>query len=179
MELENPEKKKKENQPSSAQLGRTPASPDRRAPPVSGGFLSRVRSLSLSAHWGRLIGDSCLARTPPFLSLCRGLSLSVLPSPRSPWTSACACHRISWPRRPPTHPAPFLEPRQCPHSLPRLISHNISLSRALPSPPDAAEDPRSRSRPSSSPETASSLPELRPKVRHLCPCLIFLVSLCA
>jgi hypothetical protein len=90
-----------------------------------------------------------------------------------------ARHRISRPRCPPTRPAPFLEPRQCPHSLPHLISHSSALSRALPTPPNAVGDPRPLPRPSSSPETAPSLPELHPKVRHLCPCLISLVSLSA
>jgi hypothetical protein len=55
----------------------------------------------------------------------------------------------------------------------------FAFAPTLPSPPDAARDPRPLPRPSSSPETAPSLPELRPKVRHLCPCLISLVSLCA
>jgi hypothetical protein len=90
-----------------------------------------------------------------------------------------ARHQISRPRHLPTHQAPLLEPRQCPHSLPRLISHSITLSRALPSPLGAARDSCPHSRPSSSPETAPSLPELRPEVRHLCSCLISLVPLCA
>jgi hypothetical protein len=69
-----------------------------------------------------------------------------------------ARRRVSWPRRPSTRPAPFLEPRQCPALAPHLISHRFTLSRALPSPPDAAGDPRLRSRPSSSSETGPSLP---------------------
>ena len=83
-----------------------------------------------------------------------------------------ARRRISRPRRPPTRPAPFLEPRQCPAHTPRLISHSFTLSRALPTPPAAAGDPRPRSRPSSLPETAPSLPKLRPEVRHPSPCPI-------
>jgi hypothetical protein len=83
-----------------------------------------------------------------------------------------ARRRISRPRRPPTRLAPILEPHQCPAHNPRLISHSFTLSRALPTPPAAAEDPCPCSRPSSSPETAPSLPELRPEVRHLCPCPI-------
>jgi hypothetical protein len=90
-----------------------------------------------------------------------------------------AHRRNSRPRRPPTRPSSLLEPRPCPHSLPRLISHSSALSRALPTPPDAAGDPRPLPRPSSSPETAPSHPELRPEVRHLCPCLISPISLCA
>jgi hypothetical protein len=90
-----------------------------------------------------------------------------------------ARHRISQPRCPPTRPAPLLEPRQCPHSLPRLISHNNALSCALPLPPDVVGDPRPHSRPFSSPETAPSLPELHSEVRYLCPRLISLVLLFA
>jgi hypothetical protein len=81
---------------------------------------------------------------------------------------------VSRPRRPPTRPTPFLEPRQCPALAPRLISHALTLSRALPTPPAAAEDPRPCSRPSSSPETAPSLPE----VRHPSPCPISLIAPC-
>jgi hypothetical protein len=77
-----------------------------------------------------------------------------------------ARRRISRPRRPPTCPALFLEPHQCPEHTPRLISLDFILSRALPTPPTAVGDPRLRSRPSSSLETAPSLPELRPEVRH-------------
>jgi hypothetical protein len=87
--------------------------------------------------------------------------------------------QISRPRRPPTRPAPFLDPCLCPHSLPRLISCNPTLACALLSPLDATGEPRPRSRPSSSPETVPSLPKLRPEVRHLCPCSISLVSFCA
>jgi hypothetical protein len=52
-----------------------------------------------------------------------------------------ACRRISWPRRPPTRPAPFLEPCQCPALAPRLISRCSGLSRALPTSPTASGDP--------------------------------------
>jgi hypothetical protein len=89
-----------------------------------------------------------------------------------------ARHQISRPRRTPTRPAPFLEHRQCPALAPRLISHTLALSRALPSPSDVAGDPSPRSRPSSSPETAPSLPELRPEVRHPSPCPISLIAPC-
>jgi hypothetical protein len=90
-----------------------------------------------------------------------------------------ACHRISRPRCPPTCPTPFLEPHQCPTHTPHLISRSFALSRALPLPPAVAGDPRPCSRPSNSPETAPSLPELRPEVRHLCPCPISLIALYA
>jgi hypothetical protein len=79
---------------------------------------------------------------------------------------------------PPRRPAPFLEPRQCPTDTPHLISLGFTLSRALPTPPAAAGDPRPRSRPSSSSETAPSLPELRPEVRHPFPCPISLIAPC-
>jgi hypothetical protein len=141
-------------------------------------------------------------RAPP-LSLSRGpsspgteplphVSLFYLSAPRTlPVRSALPTpavdrrvrtrtrRRISRPRRPPTRPAPLLEPRPCPHSLPRLISCNPTLARALLSPPDAVGESRPHSQPSSSPETVPSLPKLHPKVRHLCPCSISLVSFCA
>jgi hypothetical protein len=87
-----------------------------------------------------------------------------------------ARRQISRPRRPPTCPTPFLEPRQCPAHTPPLISLGFTLSRALPTPPAAAGDPRPCSRPSSALETVPSLPELRPKVRHPSPCPISLIA---
>jgi hypothetical protein len=159
-----------------------------------------VRALppSLAAQWGRSVGASF--SPPRALSLsCGSESLVAEPLPPRPFLStqwACpvssapsalvvdrhvrtrARCRISRPRRPPTRPAPFLEPRQCPHSLPRLISHSIALSRALPTPPATAEDPRPCSRPSSLSETAPSLPELRPEVRHPSSCPISPVAPC-
>jgi hypothetical protein len=83
-----------------------------------------------------------------------------------------ARRRVSRPRRPPTRPAPFLEPRQFPAHTPRLISLSFTLSRALLTLPATARDLRPRSRPSSSLETSPSLPELRPEVRHPSPCPI-------
>jgi hypothetical protein len=170
-------------------------------PRLSAAAFSPARSLSLALCPLR---PTCrrqfLRPRSPLLSLPRGpCSLGAEPLPRASlfslsapwtlpissalpalaWTSACARHRISRPRCLPTCPAPFLEPRQSLHSLPRLISHSVTLSRALPSPLDAAGDPRPCSRPSSSSETAPSLVELRPEVRHLCQSLISLVSLCA
>jgi hypothetical protein len=90
-----------------------------------------------------------------------------------------ARRRISRPRRPPTRPAPFIEPRQCPAHTPHLILRSFTLSRALPTPPAAAGDLFLRSRPSSSLETAPSLPELRLEVRHPSPCPISLIAPCA
>jgi hypothetical protein len=135
------------------------------------------------------------ARTLP-LSLSRGPRSPVTePLPRAPlsslfasWAcpvssapSALAVDRrvrtrtrrwISRPQRPPTRPAPFLEPCRCPAQTPHLISLSCTLSRALPTPPAAAGDPRLRSRPSSSLETTPILPELRREVRHPSPCPI-------
>jgi hypothetical protein len=183
-ELENPKKKKKEMQPSrpnSAQPGRTPAPPDRRTPPGSDilprarppylarcpmepicwrQFSSPARFLSLPASRARIASRRAVAPRAPFFSLCAvGLPYQFRP--------LRTCRRISRPRRPPTCPAPFLEPRQCPAHTPRLNSHSYTLSRARPTPLVAAGDPCPRSRPSSSPETAPSLPELRLEVRHV------------
>jgi hypothetical protein len=84
--------------------------------------------------------------------------------------------RVSQPRHPPTRPALFLEPHQCPAHTPHLISHSFTLSRAQPTQPATAGDLRPCSRPSSSPETAPCLPELRPEVRHPSPCPISLIA---
>jgi hypothetical protein len=118
-------------------------------------------SLSLSAPWAFPIS-------------------SALPTPTvDQRVCTHARRRNSWPRRPPTRPSSLFEPRQRLHSLPHLISHSSALSRATPTSPDATGDPRALPRPSSSPETAPSHPELRPEVRHLCPCLISPILLCA
>jgi hypothetical protein len=79
-----------------------------------------------------------------------------------------ACRRVSRPRRPPTRPAPFLEPLQCPAHAPRLIPLSFTLFLAQPTPPAAAGVPRPCSQPSSSPETAPRLPELCPEVTRPC-----------
>jgi hypothetical protein len=117
-------------------------------------------------------------RVPFPLSLRCGPARSAPPPPRSPWTGACARRWISRPRRPPTRPAPFIEPHHCPALTPRLISHTLALSRALPSPPAAAGDPRLHSRPSSSPETTPSLLKLSPEVRHPSSCPIYPIVHC-
>jgi hypothetical protein len=179
-----------------------PAPPDRRTLPVSGSSLSGTRSLFRPQPRGTDLSApvSCTRAFP--LSLSRGPGSPVVePLPRAslfslsaPWASPVtsapftltvdqpvrthARHRISRPRRPPTRPAPFLEPRQCPALAPCLISHTLALSRALPSPPAASGDPRLRPRPSSSPESAPSLPELRPEVRHPSPCPISPIAPC-
>jgi hypothetical protein len=86
--------------------------------------------------------------------------------------------RVSRPRRPPTHLAPFLEPRWCTAHTPHHISLGFTLSRALPTSPAAIGDPRPCSRPSSSPETAPNLPKLHPEVRHSSSCPISFIALC-
>jgi hypothetical protein len=114
------------------------------------------------------------------LSLRRGPSLSAPPSPRPPWTSERALAHVAGILGHVALPTPqlLLSPRSCPHSLPHLISRSPALARALLTPPDITRDPRLPPRPSSSPEIAPSHPELRPKVRHLCPCSVFRISLC-
>jgi hypothetical protein len=143
-------------------------------------FPSPARSLSLClAGPDRQSPSRCPA--PPFLlSAPWNCPISFAPSALAvdQRVRTRARRRISWPRRLPTRPAPFLEPRQCPAHTPRLISLSFTLSRALPTPPAAAGDPRPRSRPSSSLETAPSLPELRPEVRHPSPCPISPIAPC-
>jgi hypothetical protein len=208
-ELENPEKKEKGKQPSSLASPARPSQATRPrrltgGPRLSAALLPRARPLPL-AHCP--VGPICRRKysslRAPSLSLSRGPRSPVVePLPRVPLSSLSApwayplssvpsalvvdrrvrtraCCRISRPRRPPMRPAPFLEPRQCLAHTPRLISHTFTLSRALPTPPAAAEDPRPRSHLSSSSETAPSLPELCPEVRHLSPCPISPIAPCA
>jgi hypothetical protein len=124
-----------------------------------------------------------VAPCAPFLSLSAPWTLpisSALPAlAMDRRVRTRARRRNSRPRCPPTRPSSLLEPRQHPHSLPRLILRSSTLARALPTPPDAVGDPRSLPRPSSSSKTAPNHPELRPEVRHLCLCLISPNSLCA
>jgi hypothetical protein len=161
----------------------------------------RALLLSLAAQWGRPVGASFLCPFALSLSVSwawiasrRAVAPCVPFSLSAPWAcpvsfapSALAVdrrvrtrarRRISRPRRPPTHPSPFLEPRQCPAHTPHLISLSFTLSRALLTPPATNEDPRPCSRPSSSPETAPSLPELRPEVRHSSSCPISPIAAC-
>jgi hypothetical protein len=129
-----------------------------------------------------LPGAEPLHPCAPFLSLCAldpPVSSALLAPAVDRLVRTCAHRRNSRPLRPPTRPSSLLEPRQRPHSLPRLISHSSALSRALPMLPDTVGDPRLLPQPSSSWETAPSHPELCPEVKHLCPCLISPISLCA
>jgi hypothetical protein len=200
--------KEKDKAAQPAQVGqarpraRALAPSDRRTPPVSGSSPSRAPSLSRSLPAGANLSALVFFTHALPLSLSHGPGSPVAePLPRSslsslsvPWAypvssapSALAVdlcvrtrahRRISRPRRPPTRPTPFLEPRQCPAHTPRLISLSFTLSRALPTPPATAEDPRPCSQPSSSPETAPSLLELRPEVRHPSPCPISPIAPC-
>jgi hypothetical protein len=138
-------------------------------------FSSPTRSLPLSVSRAQFASCRVVAPRVPFsLSVSWACLVSFafpgLAMDRRVHTQAR--RQISRPRRPPTCPAPFLEPRQCPTHTPRLISLSFTLSRALPMPPATTGDPRPCSWPSSSPETAPSLPELRPEVRHPSPCPI-------
>jgi hypothetical protein len=193
-ELENPEKKEKRKQPSRPTKPSQAARPRRltgesrlsaavlpRARPPSlarclVGPISRrqfpLPARSLSVSRARITSHRAVAPRAPFsLSAPWACPISsahsALPMDRRVRTRAR--HRIPQPRRPPTRLAPFIEPRQCPPHTPHLISHSFTLSRVLPTLSAAAGDPRPRSWPSSSPETAPSLPELRPEVRHPSP----------
>jgi hypothetical protein len=99
--------------------------------------------------------------------------VASLPSPQQ-----CAHSRTSpdFSATMPAHaPSSLLRASLVPHAHPHLISRSFALSHALPTSPAAAGDPRPCSRPSSSSETAPSLPELRPEVRHPSPCPISLI----
>jgi hypothetical protein len=204
-ELENSKKRKRRKQPKPAQ---STARPRRLTSGLrlSAAVLPRVRppslarypvgpicrrqfpspalslSLSLFVSWARIASRRVIAPHAPFSSLCAWtLPISSAPSALAVdrRVRTRARQRISRPRRPPMRPAPFIEPRQCPAHTPHLILWSFTLSRALPTPPAAAGDPHPCSRPSSSPENAPSLLELRPEVRHPSPCPIFLIALCA
>jgi hypothetical protein len=198
-ELENSEKNKMVKQPSgpkSAQPGRAPAPSDRRTPPVSGSSPSRAPSLSRSLPSGADLS------TPVFLPLALSLCLAG-PDRQSP--IRCPAHPFSLcavglpcqfcPLRAHRGPA-------CAHSrtspdfsattpahAPSSLLRAPLVPCAHPSPHFAQLHPLSRSaraasrhpcsRPSSSLETAPSLPELRPEVRHPFPCPISPIAPCA
>jgi hypothetical protein len=109
----------------------------------------------------------CQAIAPvrPLFSLCAVGQPCQIRLPRTHRGPARAHSRTSpgFSATTPARPALYLEPRQCPAHIPHLISRSFALSRALPSPLAAVGDPRPCSRPSSSPETAPSLLELRPR----------------
>jgi hypothetical protein len=206
-ELENPEKKRKRKQPKLAQLGHALARLRRLTggPRLSAAALSPARSLSCSLPSGADLSAlvSSPARSP---SLCpagpvRQL-LSRCPERPSP-LSLCAVdppYQIRPPRacRGPTSAHTRTSPDfsvMTPAHAPSFLLRAPPVPRTCPPPPPhfAQLCPLSRSalatrrrrrpapapRPSSSPKNAPSLPKLRPEVRHLCPCSISLVSLCA
>jgi hypothetical protein len=207
-QLGNSGKRKKPFWPKPAHQAQSRAPVPARLPPLTGGprmsaadclVLSSL-SLSLAAQWGRVVGAGFFARAPlfplclagpalqgaeplphaPILSLCHGPPLSALPSPRPSWTSERALAHFAGILGHVALPTPQLlfEPRPRPHSLPRLISSSPAPARALLTLPDLGGDPRLPPRPSSSLETAPSQSELRPEVRHLCPCSVSPISLC-
>jgi hypothetical protein len=139
-------------------------------------FPSPVRSLSLSLSRGPSspVPSGC-PRASPFLSLRAWACLVGSAFPALAMDRRVRTHarrRVSRPRRPPMRPAPLFRAPPVPRANPRLTSLDFILSCALPMLPAAVGDPRPHSRPSSSPETAPSLPELHPEVRHLSQCPI-------
>jgi hypothetical protein len=148
--------------------------------PVGASFLSPALSLSVSR--ARFASRRAIALHAPFSSLCvvdPPCQFRPLRARRGPARAHSRTSPNFSAMMPPTRPTPFLEPRQCPAHTPHLISRSFALSRALPTPPAAVGDPRPRSRPSSSSETAPSPSELRPEVSHPSPCPISLIAPCA
>jgi hypothetical protein len=112
-----------------------------------------------------------------------GQPCQLRPLRASPWTSACALAHVAGflghDARPRTQPSSY-SPASAPHT-PLTSFRTLSPSLALCSrrkPPTAAEEPRSRPWLSSSLESAPSLTELRPKVRHPSPCPTSLIAPC-
>jgi hypothetical protein len=192
-ELEYPEKKKRRKQPS------RPTKPSQAARPcrlTGGPRLSAAVPLSRATSLSRSLPSRANLSAPVFftrafpLSLCLTGPVRQSPSrcPARPLFSLCAVGLLCQFRLPRSHRGPasahsrtsssLLRARQCPTHAPRLISHSFTLSRTLPTPPTATGDPCPRSQPLSSPETAPSLPELRPKVRHPSPCPISPIAPC-
>jgi hypothetical protein len=178
---------------------RTPAPPDRRTPPVSGSSPSRAPSLSclmpsgadlsalissparpssLPASRAWIASRRAVAPSAPLFSLC----VVGLPCQFRPLLARCGPARAHSRTSPdfsatmPAHaPSSLLRAPLVPRARPpHLISRSTALSRALPTPPAAAGDPRPRSRPPNSPETAPILPE----VRLPPPCLFYLIRVC-
>jgi hypothetical protein len=160
-ELENREIEEKRKQPSRPTKPSQAACPRclTGGPRLSAAVLPRAHPPSLARC---LVGPICRRQfpSPPALSLSLSLSRRpgsqvAEPLPRAPLSSlsapwACpvssapsalavdrcvrtrARRRISRPRRLPTCPAPFLEPRQCPTHTPRLISLSFTLLALCP-----------------------------------------------
>jgi hypothetical protein len=122
----------------------------------------------------------CRAIAParPLFSLCVvGMSCQFrLPRSRRGLASAHSRTSPGFSATTPAHaPNPLFRAPLVPHTRPSPhFAHPRHLSRSAL----AAGDPSPHSRPSSSPETAPSLPELRPEVRHLSSCPISLIVPC-
>jgi hypothetical protein len=167
--------------------------PDRRTPPISGSFPSRVPSLSRSLPSGVDLSEQ--------VSFTRALSLSFLRAriascravaPRAPslcvvgqpyqFLPLCARHGRA---RAHSRTSPDFSATMPAHT-PSSLLRAPPMPRARPSPHFAQLHPLSRSahaasrrwRPAPmfpaihSPKTAPSLPEFRPEVRHPSPCPI-------
>jgi hypothetical protein len=145
-------------------------------------FPSPARPSSLSASRARSTRHRAVTAAHPFsLSLCAvGLRCQLCPprARRGPARTHSRTSPGSSATTPAHTPLSLFEPRSCPHSLPRLISRSPAPAPALLTPPDLAGDSRQPPRPSSSPETAPSQPELCPDVRHPFPCSDSPISLC-
>jgi hypothetical protein len=182
---------------------RASATPDRRTPPVSGSSPSRAPSFSRSLPSGADLSAPVTspARSSLSLSLSRGSGPPVIePLPRAslfslsaPWASPVS-FALSARRRGPAHAhsrtspgfsatTPTLASSSLLRAPPMPRAHpspsrSFTFSHALPSPPAAAGDLRQRPRPSSSPKSMPSLPELRPEVKHPSSCPISLIAPC-
>jgi hypothetical protein len=160
----------------------------------------RALPLSLAAQWGRPVGASFLRPFALSLSVLRARFASAEPlPPRVPfslfasWTCLVnsafpalavdrrlrthARRRVSRPRRPPTRPALLFRAPPVPRAHPSTHFARLHpLSRSAHA--TSRRRPGPAFWPSSSPETAPSLPELRPEVRHPSPCPISLIVRC-
>jgi hypothetical protein len=131
-------------------------------------FPSPVRSLSLSISRARIAIRRAVAPRTPFFSLCAvGLTCQFCPL-RARRRPARAHSRTSpdFSATMPAHaPSSLLRAPQVPRAHP---SPHFTQLHPLSRSSHAAGDPRPRSRPSSSPETTPSLPELRSETTS-CP----------
>ncbi|KAL5654374.1 hypothetical protein ACJX0J_033693, partial [Zea mays] len=150
--------------------------------------LAVLRLLMISPIWVMWVEDLNTYQMfndrpePEFINILTSIEshLMLFRHPRARRGSASA-HSLTSPGSSATSLCPrpsSFEPRPCPHSLPHLISRSPAPARALLTPPDIVRDPCPPPRPSSSPDTAPSHPELHPKVRHLYPCSVSPISLC-
>jgi hypothetical protein len=144
-------------------------------------FFTRALILSLPRGSGSLVAEP-LPRTPPFLSLCAVDPPCQIRPPRARRGPARVHSRTS----------PDFSATTTAHA-PTSLLRAPPVPRARPLPHFAQLHPLSRSAHAASrrrrpapafptsmpPETAPSLPELCPKVRHLSPCPIFPIALCA